>query len=122
MKTVALISGNNGADQLRSCLAPLFSPIDAKCWFSHDAAQIRFSFCGKVYVDLSRKFITSQKSEADFLLLGLYMLILETSNNCNIFYVLVTSINEYEGRSESSNNCLVDHIIFIVKQKEIHLF
>ena len=29
---------------------------------------------------------------------------------------------KYEGRSESSNNCLVDHIIFIIKQKETYLF
>ena len=28
----------------------------------------------------------------------------------------------YEGRSESSNNCLIIHIIFIVKQKEKYIF
>ena len=28
----------------------------------------------------------------------------------------------YEGRSESSNNCLIIHIIFIVKQKEAYRF
>ena len=28
----------------------------------------------------------------------------------------------YEGRSESSNKCLIIHIIFIVKQKETYLF
>ena len=32
-------------------------------------------------------------------------------------YVLI-----YEGRSESSKNCLIIHIIFIVKQKEVHPF
>ena len=34
-----------------------------------------------------------------------------------LFFLLTT----YEGRSESSNNCLIIQLIFIVKQKESYL-
>ena len=49
----------------------------------------------------------------------------------NDFYEYVKNIEQnaetmteytYEGRSESSNTCLIIHIIFLVKQKKTYLF
>ena len=37
-------------------------------------------------------------------------------------HVHISDTSMYEGRSESSNNCLIIHIIFIVKQKEKYIF
>ena len=38
------------------------------------------------------------------------------------FDFVETSQLLYEGRSESSNNCLVNHIIFIIKKKKYTYF
>ena len=47
---------------------------------------------------------------------------LENNSFLSVSSLFEHKTNKYEGRSESSNNCLIIHIIFIVKQKEANLF